>query len=128
MTADAHGAQSCLGCGLRASSTRVAQTAWDHNETQRRQREQAFTDLNQYMARLVERHCKQPGDDLLSGLATDTSPDGRMEDPYLVATASLLLVAGHETTVNAAAVPGAPRTPAQRPRPDPIHRRGTPAL
>jgi cytochrome P450 len=52
------------------------------------------------MTRLVERHRKEPGDDLLSGLANDTGPDGRMEDPYLVATASLLLVAGHETTVN----------------------------
>jgi len=69
-------------------------------EAQRRQREQARSDLNQYMARLVERHRKQPGDDLLSRMATDTGPDGRMEDPYLVSTAALLLVAGHETTVN----------------------------
>jgi cytochrome P450 len=69
-------------------------------EAQRRQREQARSDLNQYMAGLVERHRKQPGDDLLSRLATDTGPEGRMTDPYLVATAGLLLVAGHETTVN----------------------------
>jgi cytochrome P450 len=76
----------------------VAESVATH--AQRRQRQQAFTDLNEYMARLVERHRKEPGDDLLSGLATDTGPDGRMEAPYLVATASLLLVAGHETTVN----------------------------
>jgi cytochrome P450 len=52
------------------------------------------------MAGLVELRRKQPGDDLLSGMATDTGPEGRMADPYLVATAALLLVAGHETTVN----------------------------
>jgi cytochrome P450 len=69
-------------------------------DAQRRRREQASNDLNQYMAGLVERHRQQPGDDLLSRMATDTGPDGRMEDPYLVQTAALLLVAGHETTVN----------------------------
>jgi cytochrome P450 len=52
------------------------------------------------MAELIERHRRQPGDDLLSKMATDTGPDGPMPDQYLVATATLLLVAGHETTVN----------------------------
>jgi cytochrome P450 len=33
-------------------------------------------------------------------MATDTGPDGPMPDPYLIATATLLLIAGHETTVN----------------------------
>jgi cytochrome P450 len=37
---------------------------------------------------------------MLSRMATDSGPDGRMADPYLVTTASLLLFAGHETTVN----------------------------
>jgi cytochrome P450 len=68
--------------------------------TQHRQLEEGFTNLNQYMEKLVKRRRKHPGDDLLSGLATDSGPDGRMEDPYLVATATLLLIAGHETTVN----------------------------
>jgi cytochrome P450 len=69
-------------------------------EAQRCQREQARSDLNQYVAGLVERRRKQPGKDLLSAMATNTGPEGRMTDPYLVATAGLLLVAGHETTVN----------------------------
>src|SRR5260221_13649562 len=69
-------------------------------DEQRRQRNQAFNDLNQYMAGLVERRRELPGDDLLSRMATDTDAQGRMADPYLVATAALLLVAGHETTVN----------------------------
>jgi cytochrome P450 len=33
-------------------------------------------------------------------MATDTGPQGRMEDAYLVQTGGLLLLAGHETTVN----------------------------
>ena len=41
-----------------------------------------------------------PGDDLLSRMATDTGPEGRMTDAQLVATGTLLLIAGHETTVN----------------------------
>jgi cytochrome P450 len=69
-------------------------------EEERRRREQARSDLNQYMTGLIERHRKHPGDDLLSQMATDTSPEGQMADPNLVATAGLLLVAGHETTVN----------------------------
>ena len=66
----------------------------------RARREEATLALNEYMARLVARRRTQPGDDMLSRMATDTGPEGRMEDPYLVATAALLLVAGHETTVN----------------------------
>ena len=43
---------------------------------------------------------EQPGDDLLSALATDDGPDGRMTTMELLSTAVLLLIAGHETTVN----------------------------
>jgi cytochrome P450 len=69
-------------------------------ETLRRRHEHALNDLNQYMAELVERHRKQPGDDMLSRMATDSGPEGRMTEPQLVATGVLLLIAGHETTVN----------------------------
>jgi cytochrome P450 len=50
------------------------------SDEHRRQREQARSDLKQYMAGLVEHRRELPGDDLLSGLATDTGPrstDGR---------------------------------------------------
>src|SRR5262249_46526386 len=70
------------------------------SDAARRRREQAQRDLNQYMAGLIERHRMQPGDDLLSRMATDTGPEGRMTDPQLVATGVLLLIAGHEATVN----------------------------
>ena len=78
----------------------LAESLAGQTEEQRRQRDQAFNDLNQYMAGLVERHREHPGDDLLSKMATDTEAQGRMADPYLFATAALLLFAGHETTVN----------------------------
>src|SRR5260221_6065309 len=78
----------------------IVANASGSSEEQRRQLEQAQSDLNQYMAALVERHRELPGDDLLSRMETDTSPDGRMADPDLIAPAALLLVAGPETPLN----------------------------
>jgi cytochrome P450 len=72
----------------------------ERGEAARHRLEQAQSDLNQYIGELIERHRKQPGDDLLSQMATDTGPEGRMTDLQLVATGVLLLIAGHETTVN----------------------------
>ncbi|MEV7321936.1 cytochrome P450 [Streptomyces sp. NPDC093970] len=60
----------------------------------------ARSDLRRCLADLVERSHRRPGDGLLSRLANDDGPDGRMADDDIVATAKLLLVAGHETTVN----------------------------
>ena len=81
-------------------ATALIESIAGQTEEQRRRREQARSDLNQYMTGLVERHREYPGNDLLSRMATDTGSEGRMTDPNLVATAGLLLVAGHETTVN----------------------------
>ena len=66
----------------------------------RTRRNEIMIALRDYMLELVERRRREPGDDLLSRMATDTGPDGRMADAHLAATASLLLIAGHETTVN----------------------------
>jgi cytochrome P450 len=77
----------------------VASVAANTPEAQAR-RQEAATALSEYMAALIERRRKQPGDDLLSRMAADTGSEECMADPYLVATAVLLLVAGHETTVN----------------------------
>ncbi len=71
----------------------------DSEEAQQRS-EQAFADLGQYLGGLAEAHSQHPGQDMLSGLATDSGPEGRMSPPDLVSTAILLLIAGHETTVN----------------------------
>lgn len=61
---------------------------------------QALLDLGRYMAQLAAERAKQLGDDLLSGLVAGDAADGRMSPDDLVSTAMLLLIAGHETTVN----------------------------
>ncbi|NMO90796.1 cytochrome P450 [Actinomycetospora sp. TBRC 11914] len=71
----------------------------DQAERQRR-RVSAMTEMGQYFAGLIHAHRQAPGSDLLSALATDDSPEGRLTDPQLLTTAFLLLNAGHETTVN----------------------------
>jgi cytochrome P450 len=52
-----------------------------------------------YLFDLIGRHRANPSDNMLSRLA-NAPADRRMEDTDLVATGVLLLVAGHETTVN----------------------------
>ncbi|MFJ3643921.1 cytochrome P450 [Streptomyces sp. NPDC090108] len=60
----------------------------------------ARQELRQYLGGLLEQRHDRPGDDLLSRLANDDGPDGRMTDEEIISTANLLLIAGHETTVN----------------------------
>ncbi|MGW4274386.1 cytochrome P450 [Streptomyces seoulensis] len=60
----------------------------------------ARDDLRRYLGGLLEQRHGRPGDDLLSRLANDDGPDGRMTDEEIISTANLLLIAGHETTVN----------------------------
>ncbi|MFJ2030814.1 cytochrome P450 [Streptosporangium sp. NPDC087985] len=62
--------------------------------------QQARSEMGAYLAGLIEEHRRAPGDDMLSALARDHGPDGQMSPMELVVTAVLLLVAGHETTVN----------------------------
>jgi cytochrome P450 len=69
-------------------------------EERTRRRNQVNAELGQYLNGLADARARQPGDDLISGLLTDTDAPGPMSRKDLLATASLLLVAGHETTVN----------------------------
>jgi cytochrome P450 len=63
-------------------------------------RRDAATSMARYLADLVRDKRQQPGDDLLSALI-HTSDDGdRLSHEELLGMAWLLLVAGHETTVN----------------------------
>jgi cytochrome P450 len=56
--------------------------------------------LREYLAELIERRRGEPGDDLMSALiAVEESGDQLTEDE-IIATCNLLLIAGHETTVN----------------------------
>ncbi|MFC4586287.1 cytochrome P450 [Sphaerisporangium corydalis] len=65
-----------------------------------RQRAVVQTELGGYLNELAGRCLRRPGDDLMSALVTDDGAEGRMSREELLGTASLLLVAGHETTVN----------------------------
>lgn len=61
----------------------------------------AGTNLNRYLAELVAAKRENPDDGLLSALvAVRDGDDGRLSEVELVGTAVLLVVAGHETTVN----------------------------
>jgi cytochrome P450 len=60
---------------------------------------QALLEFTEYLHQLIDVHRRQPGDDLISAFATD-DVEGRMTDNEIVNTSLLLLIAGHETTVN----------------------------
>ncbi|WP_335932630.1 cytochrome P450 [Streptomyces sp. PTD5-9] len=66
----------------------------------RRITQQARADLGAYLSALIDERGGAPGDDMLSALVNQQGPDGRMSRVEVLATASLLLIAGHETTVN----------------------------
>lgn len=53
-----------------------------------------------YVRALCEARRSAPGDDLISGLVQAEEQGERLSPPELVAMVALLLVAGHETTVN----------------------------
>ncbi|MEV8006347.1 cytochrome P450 [Streptomyces parvus] len=53
-----------------------------------------------YLVKLAEDKRVNPGDDLLSGLVGMTDEDDRLSDDELLGMCFLLLIAGHETTIN----------------------------
>lgn len=62
-------------------------------------RERAYTESMQYFMKLIVKHRKEGGTTLLAQMANETSPE-RMSDMELANTANMLLIGGHETTVN----------------------------
>jgi cytochrome P450 len=54
----------------------------------------------EYLRQLIAEKRERPGDDLLSGLVQVGEDGDRLSEPELLAMAFLLIVAGHETTVN----------------------------
>jgi cytochrome P450 len=56
--------------------------------------------LREYLAELVARRRREPGDDLMSGLIAVEESGDQLTEEEIVATCNLLLIAGHETTVN----------------------------
>jgi cytochrome P450 len=57
-------------------------------------------DWRAYLLPMIEQRRADPGTDLVSGLLTSSDPDTRMNTIELATTLGLLLIAGHETTVN----------------------------
>ncbi|MFF9605747.1 cytochrome P450 [Streptomyces sp. NPDC014684] len=62
--------------------------------------QEARMQLGMYLAGLVEQRTRDPRDDMLSDLADSHGPEGAMTMMEVMSTAVLLLIAGHETTVN----------------------------
>ena len=62
--------------------------------------EEARANLRRYLGDLLAARRRQPGDDLLSALAAVDVEGDRITPREVVGLAQLLLVAGHETTVN----------------------------
>lgn len=60
----------------------------------------ARMELGMYLAGLIEERRKNPQDDMLSELAAGHGQDDTMSTMELLSTSALLLIAGHETTVN----------------------------
>lgn len=65
-------------------------------DTERQQAADARTAIRAYMRRLSDERRQMPQDDLISGLIAD----GLLTETDLLSTLVLLLIAGHETTVN----------------------------
>jgi cytochrome P450 len=64
------------------------------------ERIQAGLWLRGYVHELIERRRARPGDDLLSGLIAVEESGDQLTEEEIVSTCTLLLIAGHETTVN----------------------------
>jgi cytochrome P450 len=61
---------------------------------------QSTAELAQYLTDLVKGFMKEPRDAMLSKMVNEEGPDGRMTPREVVTNASLLLIAGHDSTVN----------------------------
>ncbi|MFI7691240.1 cytochrome P450 [Nonomuraea sp. NPDC049655] len=61
---------------------------------------QARADMGRYLVDLAEQRRGDPGDDMLSAFVNEPDPAMRLTREELAETAVLLLIAGHETTVN----------------------------
>jgi cytochrome P450 len=64
------------------------------------ERMRAGLGLREYLHRLIERRRSQPGADLMSALIAVEESGDQLSEEEIVSTCVLLLVAGHETTVN----------------------------
>ena len=64
------------------------------------QREETFGNFEAYFTKLVAERRADPQDDLISELIAAEDEGNKLSESELIGTCSLLLIAGHETTVN----------------------------
>ncbi len=64
---------------------------------------EAVKEFTRYTADLIAERRKRPADDLLTGLIDATIEGDRLSDEQVISTVMVLLMAGHEASVNAAA-------------------------
>ncbi|MFR9749766.1 cytochrome P450 family protein [Nocardia sp. 004] len=76
--------------------TKVLVSDWVEND----QRDRASAEMTEYLQDLLAEKRTHPSDDLLSGLVHARDNGDELSERELVAMVFLLLVAGHETTVN----------------------------
>ncbi|MHA3022976.1 cytochrome P450 [Mycobacterium sp. BMJ-28] len=62
--------------------------------------QQSTAELSAYLADLIQGYLREPGEGLLSKLVNDGGPDGPMSPEEAASNAVLLLIAGHDSTVN----------------------------
>jgi len=68
--------------------------------TRQRRRDEVNAELGAYIGELADADRDRAGTDMLSELVTENGPEGRLARGELVTNMALLLIAGHETTVN----------------------------
>jgi cytochrome P450 len=86
--------------GWATALARSLDPAQGMSEEEIRQAGQAAMQMIEYLGGLIAERRVRPTDDLLSGLVAGTDPAEKMNERDLISTMALLLVAGHETTVN----------------------------
>lgn len=86
--------------GWSASLARGLDPEFLLTEEVRRARDDALVGFAEYFFELLATRRRRPGDDLLSALAQAEDSGDTLSEGELLSTAILLLVAGHETTVN----------------------------
>jgi cytochrome P450 len=64
------------------------------------ERQQAVRWLREYFHGLIEERRSRPGDDFISGLIAVEESGDQLSHDEIISTCTLLLIAGHETTVN----------------------------
>ena len=108
------------------------EAATDEGQARAAKGREANAELAQYLRELIDRYAREPGEGLISRLLHDDGPDGPMSPEEAAPNTALLLIAGHDSTVNTIAHcvltalrnPGSLELAAQPPRTDPARHRG----